>query len=125
MIENEILLIDDDEYSLFINKEIISAHTELPIHAFNSGELGLNYLKRIAQDKQVFMFLDLNMPVMNGWAVLENLEQMVLKNAVRVFILTSSVDDLDKAKAKTYSMVKAFFVKPLESEVVEHALQNI
>ncbi len=64
------------------------------------------------------IFLDLNMPEINGWEFLDVLSQQEQKylNKCQVFILSSSVDSLEKEKAKTYKLVRAFLHKPLDED---------
>ncbi|WP_421944755.1 response regulator [Pedobacter sp.] len=118
----EIFLIDDDEYSLFINREIIAEHTDLPIKCFNSGIRGLEYLQSEQSVEQVLLFLDLNMPQMNGWEVLEAISSLDTKTGIQVYILSSSVDIKDQLRAQDHNLVKEYILKPLESEVAKNIL---
>lgn len=118
----EIFLIDDDEYSLFINREIIVEHTDLPIKCFNSGIKGLEYLQNEQNVGWVLLFLDLNMPQMNGWDVLDALNSLETEIKMKVYILSSSVDVKDRARARDYPMVQDYIIKPLDSEVAKGIL---
>ena len=119
----EIFLIDDDEYSLFINREIIAEHTDLPIKCFNSGLKGLEYLQTEKSIELVWIFLDLNMPHMNGWQVLDTLTSLDTLTVIQVYILSSSVDLKDKLRAKDYPLVKDYILKPLESDLAKNILR--
>ncbi len=66
------------------------------------------------------IFLDLNMPLVNGWQVLDNLKNENAKN-IHVVIITSSIDPKDKQRALSYPMVIDFMVKPIHL----HDLTNI
>ena len=52
------------------------------------------------KDKVFLILLDINMPVMNGWEFLDQLNTIVIKPLVKVVIVTSSIDSADKDKAK-------------------------
>ncbi|MDN3586004.1 response regulator [Pedobacter aquatilis] len=119
---NEIFLIDDDEYSLFINREIIAEHTNLPIKCFDSGIKGLEYLQNEQNVGCVWLFLDLNMPQMNGWDVLEALSSLDTEIQMEVYILSSSVDVKDRERSRNYPMVQDYILKPLDSEVAKGIL---
>lgn len=62
------------------------------------------------------LFLDLNMPEINGW---QFLERMNAELRMPVFILTSSMNSDDQAKANDFSVVKEFISKPLTSSKIE------
>jgi CheY-like chemotaxis protein len=61
------------------------------------------------------IFLDINMPEMNGWDFLEALQELPshLSNKCRIVMLSSSIDTADIRKARTYAMVEDFISKPL------------
>tara|TARA_B110000211_G_C14085369_1_gene556451 strand:+ start:1777 stop:2175 length:399 start_codon:yes stop_codon:yes gene_type:complete len=65
-----------------------------------------------------YILLDINMPNMNGWEFLEQLNKEIgsLNITSKVIILTSSVRDSDRVKAKTFSCIKNFSYKPLEQK---------
>ncbi len=67
------------------------------------------------------IFLDINMPVMNGWDFLEEFEKIKnsFKPLPRIFILSSTVDPEDYRKAKSFSTVADFISKPLMKEFLD------
>ena len=66
------------------------------------------------------LFLDINMPVMNGWEFLEKYESLnhSVKNAIKVYILSSSVDDRDIEKAQANKNIVNYLAKPITKETV-------
>lgn len=108
----KIYLVDDQPISNFITKKLLELEgfqgfvkdfTD-PTEAFNS----------VAEDEDALIFLDLNMPVMNGWEFLEALKNHNIFH--RIVILTSSTSRIDKEKAKEYPNVIKYMVKPMNKK---------
>jgi CheY-like chemotaxis protein len=115
----KILLVDDDQLNNLINTRIITKFSDYTVDSFTSGREGLKYLQ--ACEPELFpeiIFLDINMPVMDGWEFLEELQKFP-ENAMQntaVIMLTSSIDVNDIEKAKHYKIVREFMSKPLTLE---------
>ena len=73
-----------------------------------------------------FIFLDLNMPAMNGWEFLERYKQMPtsLRNGIRVFILSSSSMKNDINRAKQYTDVTGFLNKPFTQKALNDSIKR-
>lgn len=69
------------------------------------------------------LLLDLNMPVMSGWNVLEELQKM--QRTMPTWILTSSIDPRDEARARAHTFVKGFIIKPLSLAVAQLIFEQI
>ena len=66
------------------------------------------------------IFLDINMPVMDGWNFLENFANQVPLHAyTNIYMVTSSIDPADQEKVKKYPAVKVFITKPFSVESLE------
>lgn len=121
----KVLLIDDDPVSHLINEKFISIATEDPkleIITYLKADEALNYTLRYLSShssEYLCIFLDLNMPDFNGWDFLNYLEELDDKK-LSVFILTSSVSKIDKLKAREYTSVKEFLVKPLSIPLLKN-----
>jgi len=84
-----------------------------------NGEEALESFTALIKAKEKLpdvIFLDLNMPIMDGWAFLDKFVLLPLKYKPKVYIVSSSIDSSDGEKAKTYDIVKNFISKPF-SEV--------
>lgn len=118
----EVIIVDDDQIVVFIQKKMISNHeiASNPV-CFNKADAALNYLKEQQQlnKKEFLIFLDINMPNMNGWDFLDCLENNEEKSHYHVVMVTSSINKEDKEEAKKYSMVRLFIEKPIHSSDCE------
>ncbi|MCF8253650.1 MAG: response regulator [Bacteroidia bacterium] len=117
-----VFLIDDDDVNLMICEIRLkkSNFCEEVITAEN-GEDAINYLNAqfdLPESERKLpdlIFLDLNMPVMDGWEFLEEYgKNLATKlNHVPIFILTSTVDPEDAERASFEPLVMGFVNKPL------------
>jgi CheY-like chemotaxis protein len=118
-------LIDDDPISNYLTETLLREEGfVLPVRTFESAEEALHVLTRnLDVDIPTVVFLDLNMPVMNGWQFLDALGPYVsrLRNRCRVYILTSSLALDDQEKAATYELVDGLIHKPLDRAEI-HAI---
>ncbi len=103
---NSICIIDDDPITVFGVKKMLSSivnHNSL--HVFNNGKLALDGIKNLLdknKDIPEIIFLDINMPIMDGWQFLQEFISLPIKQEVRINIITSSIDSLDEEKWMSY-----------------------
>ena len=112
------LLVDDSLLDLFIHKKMISiSNIAESITTFNSAEEALEYLKENESVlPECIMLLDLQMPGMNGFEFIDvfaNLSDRI-KNSVRIFILSSTVDHGDIKKAQENPFIEDMISKPVD-----------
>lgn len=122
-----ILLIDDDPLTNMINKKLITRDFKWGVIVHTHAREALNYLKTLMATDEVpdMIFVDINMPTMDGWEFLtefQNLSAEILSRT-KVYMLTSSIDVEDVEKSRTYSSVSDFISKPLTREKMESLLQ--
>ena len=114
-----ILLIDDDFTTNFLHQKIISK-TEIaaPVTVLNDASKGIDKLLVLNEtitdhSATVLVFLDLNMPLLDGWGFLEIFKKMKLNFVVHLFIVSASINPDDKSRAKSYPQVNGFIQKHL------------
>ncbi len=123
---NKYLLIDDDDFFLILNKDILTlTNPDAGIVQFNSAIAALEWMEKTIKDHEKEwpenILLDIRMPFMNGFDFLEKLKEFPLHTIrnIRVFMMTSSLDERDFIKAKNYPFVYNYFTKPLTIEMIE------
>lgn len=111
-----IVLIDDDPISTFVTEKLISKNVKEPcqFYKYQSAKTALSEIYKI---KPNYLFLDLNMPEMNGWDFLDVFDNA--QNVANIYILSSSVDERDISKASKYRFVKDYFSKPLIKKYIK------
>ena len=132
---NCILLIDDSEEDNLYHKIIITkAGVAVQIKTVSTGTQALEYLKNTKHDPAQYpipdlIFLDINMPGMNGFEFLEAVrKQKVLHEGISIVVimLTTSVNPADRknAEEKFSAELKGFYNKPLTGEMLHEILEN-
>jgi CheY-like chemotaxis protein len=111
-----IVLIDDDPISTFVTEKLISKNVKEPCKFFKYQSAKIA-LAEIDQIRPNFLFLDLNMPEMNGWDFLDQFRPE--NNEAQIYILSSSVDERDISKASQYELVKDYLSKPLIKKYIK------
>jgi CheY-like chemotaxis protein len=127
---NTILLIDDNQPTNFFHELVVKkADCAKECIAFQSGIEALEYLKtRVNGDypQPDLIFLDINMPAMNGWEFLEEYNQLDKnqQGKVVVVMLTTSINPDDKEKASSIVEISGFMNKPLTVEMLNEEIKK-
>lgn len=121
--EVKICLVDDDPIINFVTRKTIENNfKEIRIREFTSPSQALAQLKDNHYTPDILL-LDINMPQMDGWQLLEQLGT-TLPSHVQVYMLSSSIDPKDRSQASQYALVKGFFSKPLTTDQIERLLRK-
>jgi len=121
-------IIDDDKIYVNLVKRIIKTKELCQnVLVFENGKEALDYfessLDNLEEEKSIpeIIFLDLNMPIMDGWEFLENF--ITIRNKLRklttLYITSSSINPLDIKKANDTNGVKNYLSKPITIERLE------
>lgn len=126
-----IVLIDDDLAINYLHKRLFIklqfGESILPFYNSSDALKELKNLNPLLIDNSVIViFLDINMPGMDGWSFLEEFEtiQSTLKCEVKIFILSSSINPDDMKKAKQNNFVTDYLIKPLNQNDVNSIIEK-
>lgn len=128
---NCVLLIDDDEPTNYFNEMILEdAECAENVITVTGGSDALDYLRLCAAGKETYpdvIFLDINMPGMNGWEFLEEYEKLDFPEmrGVVVVMLTTSLNPDDEARAMNIDDVKKFMIKPMSVDGVHQIVKEL
>ena len=120
------IVIDDDPLNNTICRLTIKKVLgEVDVKTFTDPGQGFDYIGaefsgNNGEDISAVLFLDLNMPVMNGWEFLERYEHLdaQVKSRIKVYILSSSVDERDIEKANANKNIVNYLAKPITKETL-------
>lgn len=118
-----VMVVDDSEADQFISKLTIEEYDPCieVLQAFD-GQEALDILDTLELQPSV-IFLDINMPRMNGHEFLEVYEQRSGAESTVVIMLTSSEQKEDIERSSAYKSVKNYFTKPLDIEDLDAVLK--
>ncbi|UOY09012.1 response regulator [Muricauda sp. SCSIO 64092] len=121
----KLFLVDDDEIFKIAAEVLIKTHklADEVVQMANGLEAynALISLEHSPNDLPDVMLLDINMPVMNGWELLEELKQgpEIIRKQVQIHILTSSIAPEDLNLSKTYDFIDGYITKPLTNSDID------
>lgn len=117
----KIMLVDDVDISNFIMKKMIANAT--PQHQVFDFALPQKALDSLQQINPDIIFLDINMPLIDGWKFLEIMQEKGFEN--KVLILSSSTSEMDKLRSLAFSNVLNFLVKPIAPNAIAAIIESV
>lgn len=125
-----LLLVDDDDINNFLLTHLIKkCDTEVSLHICTNAADALQFIQTAQQNQTAIdlMLLDINMPLMSGWDLLDELKEKGFTPTPRppVYMLSSSVYKADKEIAQNYEEVIGFISKPLSLEYLKQLFAEI
>ena len=112
---SNVWFIDDDEVNNMLSERMIKKHFPgTKATSFLFAKDALDLLNKKNEEMPEAIFLDINMPEMDGWDFLEIFEK--LNFTIPIYMLTSSIDPKDEEKAHQFHTVKDFISKPLKED---------
>lgn len=124
---NCILLVDDDHEDCFFHRIVIEKmDMTKSIQVARNGLEALDFLRKEDQVIPELIFLDINMPKMNGWEFLEEYKHLDPKQKARITILmlTTSANPADLKRAQEMEDVTGYKTKPLSVEMLNEIIDN-
>jgi len=126
-----ILLIEDNADDVFLMRRVFkNAAITIPINVVTDGKQAISYLEgtgiyvnRIKYPLPELIFLDLKLPFLHGFVVLAWIRKQAALKAIRVVILTSSMEDQDREKAQ--ALDSPYFVKPPTQKMIIDVILSI
>jgi two-component system chemotaxis response regulator CheY len=125
-----IALVGDDSIFQFTATRLLeSSKLAQNILHFENGAEALTFLREKALQKELlpdYLFLDINMPFVDGWMFLEDFTTLKssLAKDISIYMVTSSIDQRDLNRAKSFSEVTDFIIKPISLERFQELLKS-
>lgn len=127
----KICVIDDDTIYQFTTKKIISnAGIKEDVLLFSDAENALEFFRKESQNKDKLpdiIFLDINMPFMDGWQFLDAYGKIspTFPKPIVIFLVSSSVDEADTDRAAKIPMISGYIFKPFTKEKLLDSLAHL
>ena len=121
--KKKVMIIDDNEIDIFINQKVLEFNNfASEIINIQAAQNAIDKLKAAkTEDIPNLIFLDLNMPIMDGFMFLYEFSQMPeeVRSKVKIVVLTSSDNSNDKEKVAANADVLTYISKPLTDQKLE------
>lgn len=129
--ELSFIIIDDTELDHFIARKMITnANNAFKVKSFLDASEALAYITADNHDagiKVILIFLDIYMPLMNGFEFVEEFEKLdkAIQDKYYIVALTSSIEISDINRISSYQAVREKITKPLMAEDIRALINNI
>lgn len=117
-VETICIINDDDVYSYIIKKSIKKLALCNEVTTFINGEDAIHSLKDCTNKLPDIIFLDINMPVMDGWDFLKEFEELKLNKTIPIYLTSAHVSDDDNLKAISSPLITAIIEDPTDTETL-------
>lgn len=125
---NIIAIVDDDKIFHALTRRIIEkSNVADEVLEFYDGQEALSYIlenKDIAARLPDLIFLDIQMPFMDGWQFLDQFINIQLPKTITLYIVSSSVSSLDHEKLHHYKVIREFLIKPFSRDAILDVLNE-
>ncbi|WOK04344.1 response regulator [Imperialibacter roseus] len=118
---------DDDIYQYAVKKKILKRKLSAEVSTFKNGKdaiLHLGEVVKVGGRLPDVIFLDLNMPIMDGWDFLNEYARLRphVNKKILLYIVSSSIQDSDIDRARSMYGVTDYIVKPIDDERLDDIL---
>jgi CheY-like chemotaxis protein len=127
---DKLFLVDDDEiFTMLFSLSLQKNESVKSMEVFCNGKEAINHIEGNADNPIMLpdvIFLDLNMPIMDGWQFLDRYESILPKLAkqIDVYVLSSSIFPEDVSRAKSFDSVIEYLIKPIANEKLTEIVAN-
>jgi response regulator of citrate/malate metabolism len=123
------ILIDDDEMINFIHRQVIlSVEPSAEVNIILSAEEGVDTLNKLSKSNnpnRTIVFVDINMPEINGFELLGQLNPTIANQQnLQLYMVSSSLFQSDREKSMVFPFVKGYREKPLRKEIIKEILEK-
>lgn len=124
-------LIDDDEVFVYLTRKTLNKSKLVDqVQVFENGLDALNFIKGNVGNREILpevIFLDLSMPIMDGWQFLDEYSKLKLElmNKITIYICSSSISPDDVSRAKSINTVSDFIFKPITSQKLREIVDGL
>ena len=128
-IKNVCIIDDDNIYINLVSKIIEIIKLSENVLIFKNGKEALDFFINSIKDPEEYIipqviFLDLNMPIMDGWEFLDEYEKIrdKIDKKINLYVVSSSIDGRDIKRAKSIDAVLDYLTKPIGIKDLEKIL---
>jgi len=124
-----VCIIDDDPMHVFITKKYVelSGFVERILVCRDGKDAYDTLTCLLTNDSKLpeVIFLDLNMPIWDGWHFLDEFTKISIDQKITIYLLTSSNNEEDLLRAKKYSLSSNYLVKPIQQHQIKNILEEL
>ena len=98
-----------------------------PLETFSNGYLAIEVLKeKFSKNEKLpdIIFLDINMPMLDGWQFLDEVELLPFGDSLNVYVTSSTIDSTEIEKVSLYKTVREFVSKPISLDELNRIIMN-
>ena len=128
-VKNACIVDDDDIFRFILKKHLTTQGLAENILSFENGGEAMAYINANKSDPDKLpdvVFLDINMPVMNGWGFITayNGSRNILAKHAAIIMISSSVDDRDISRAEDHEIIAEYITKPISKSMVVNLMEK-
>jgi CheY-like chemotaxis protein len=127
----KICIIDDDEvYKFFMKRVLKIKKLAEDVISFPDGEEAYNFINKNKEHPEKLpdlIFLDINMPIMDGFQFMAEYVkiQAAIEKKITIYMITSSIDPIDLEHSKKYPEISNFITKPIKADVLKRIINSL
>jgi len=115
---------DDDVHQFTVSRTLQLKNIAKKILTFSDGQQALEFFTSNLSNQDVLpdiIFLDINMPIMDGWQFLHEYKKLIpmLAKRIHIYLVSSSVDPRDLKKAEEIDEITKYLVKPIPPDLFD------